>query len=117
MAELKRSITTAEGELSELEKQFDSKKAEYKDALKKLTEAQEEVPNTEGFRPPSNAQLVRGDQGGATTLISKERLKILNHRRDTSCLPPALQHPSPPQQRGVSPARSRRGCCTAARGS
>merc|ERR1719316_197893 len=43
VAELKRSITTAEGELSELEKQFDSKKAEYKDALKKLTQAQEEV--------------------------------------------------------------------------
>jgi len=43
VAELKRSITTAEGELSELEKQFDSKKAEYKDALKKLTKAQEEV--------------------------------------------------------------------------
>jgi chromosome segregation ATPase len=41
--EIKRSIGSAEGELSELEKDFDGKKAAYKDALKKLTEAQEGV--------------------------------------------------------------------------
>lgn len=41
--ELKRAITAAEGELGELEKDFDGKKAAYKEALQKITEAQEEV--------------------------------------------------------------------------
>lgn len=41
--EVKRGIATTSTELSELEKKFDGKKAAYKEALKTLVEAQEEV--------------------------------------------------------------------------
>jgi hypothetical protein len=41
--EVKRAITAANGELSELEKKFDKQKAEYKEALKALTDARSDV--------------------------------------------------------------------------